>query len=56
MNVFFQLEHGKQFEVLRGARWWSEHGALHRLTGPAIEYPGGIKEWWERGRFIRSKK
>jgi hypothetical protein len=25
--------------------WWI-HGKLHRIDGPAIEYPSGRKEWW----------
>jgi hypothetical protein len=32
---------------------WYKKGKLHRLDGPAIEYPNGHKEWYKEGNKHR---
>lgn len=35
------------------AKFWYKNGILHRLSGPAIEYKNGQKEWRIEGiRFM----
>lgn len=34
-------------------RYWKNSGVLHRIGGPAIEYPNGDKEWWVNGKLHR---
>ena len=39
----------------RGTRWYcNSAGQLHRIDGPAIEYPNGNKEWWQNGQRHRT--
>ncbi len=33
--------------------WRNKKGELHRLDGPAMEYPGGEKEWYQNGKLHR---
>jgi hypothetical protein len=33
--------------------WKNRDGKFHRLDGPAIEYTGGTKEWWQNGKLHR---
>ena len=56
MNIIFRLEQDKTFRVYQGSKFWYERGRFHRLSGPAIEYPGGYKYWWENGRRIRREE
>ena len=56
MKIYFKLEKQKEFEVSNGHKWWYERGVYHRLTGPAIEYRWGSKDWWEHDRFIRRER
>lgn len=32
--------------------WRTKDGKLHRIGGPAVEWAGGSKEWWVKGRRI----
>ena len=32
--------------ITEGAAQWYQHGRLHRLDGPAVEYANGDCEWW----------
>lgn len=32
-----------------GSKRWYLDGQLHRVDGPAVEYPNGPKEWWLNG-------
>lgn len=42
---------------LSSAREWrDEHGRLHRMYGPAIEYSDGTKEWWTVGTAYASRQ
>lgn len=33
----------------------SQNEVLHRLDGPAVEWPDGSKEWWIEGKEITEK-
>ena len=33
--------------------WRNENGRLHRLDGPAIEYAGGTKDWYQNDQLHR---
>jgi hypothetical protein len=33
--------------------WRNKEGLLHRLDGPAMEYIGGEKEWYQNGKLHR---
>jgi len=35
-----------------GTRFWYKDLLRHREDGPAVEYPGGYKEWWFNGEEI----
>jgi len=35
-----------------GNRIWLTNGIIHRLDGPAVEYPSGNKEWWVNGKIL----
>ena len=37
-----------------GAKYWYQNGKLHRLDGPAIEYPNGTKYWYQNGKLHRT--
>jgi hypothetical protein len=39
---------------LSGERNWYFNGELHRLDGPAIEWPSGYKEWYLNGMLHRT--
>ena len=54
MKIKFDLEQEKEFRVYHGYKYWSERGRFHRLTGPAVEHPGGSKVWWEDNRSIKT--
>ena len=56
MVIEFQLEQEKKFRIWNGSKYWYEWGMRHRLSGPAIENPWGIKRWYEQGRYIRSER
>lgn len=32
-----------------GIKYWYQNRKLHRIDGPAIEYPDGTKEWYING-------
>jgi hypothetical protein len=32
-----------------GTKQWYLNGKLHRIDGPAIEYPNGVKYWFLNG-------
>lgn len=34
-------------------RWYNEKDEYHRLDGPAVEYAGGTKVWWVKGKLHR---
>ena len=34
-------------------RWFNENGKLHRLDGPAVEWPDGTKMWYQNGLYHR---
>jgi hypothetical protein len=34
-------------------KFWRLKGELHRVNGPAIEWPSGTKEWWVNGKRHR---
>lgn len=34
-------------------RYYNEKGLLHKLDGPAVEYPNGIKAWYQNGELHR---
>jgi hypothetical protein len=34
-------------------RWKNKEGELHRLDGPAVEYPSGKEEWYQDGLLHR---
>lgn len=36
-----------------GIKRWRLNTKLHRIDGPAIEYPNGSKEWYHNGRMHR---
>ena len=36
-----------------GTKRWTLDGQLHRLDGPAVEYPNGDKYWFYHGQFHR---
>ena len=55
MRIKFKFEKNKEFYVSNGNKYWLKRGVWHRLSGPAIEYTGGAKYWYEDGRFIRSE-
>jgi hypothetical protein len=38
------MKNGKY--VIEGFIYWFKEGKLHREDGPAVIYPGGIKECW----------
>jgi hypothetical protein len=33
--------------------WLNTQGQLHRLDGPAVEYPNGDREWYQKGKLHR---
>ena len=33
-----------------GTKQWLQNDKLHRLNGPAYEYPNGTKGWWIEGK------
>ena len=39
---------------LDGAKEWWHNGQIHRLDGPAIEYPNGTKQWWQNGLLLET--
>ena len=49
MRVVFKLERKRTFSISNGTKYWRKLGKLHRLTGPAYEYPSGRAEWWVDG-------
>jgi hypothetical protein len=34
-------------------RYYNSSGQLHRVYGPAIEYPSGRRDWYQNGRLHR---
>ena len=36
-----------------GHKYWYQNDKLHRLDGPAIEYPNGSKAWYQNGKLHR---
>ena len=32
------------------SEYWYKHNKLHRIGGPAITYPNGIKSYWVLGK------
>ena len=34
-------------------KYWYQNYQLHRVDGPAIEYPNGDKEWYQNGLLHR---
>ena len=36
------------------SRYYNAANQLHRLDGPAIEYVGGHKEWWQNDELHRT--
>jgi hypothetical protein len=36
-----------------GARKWYRHGQLHRIDGPAVEFPDGSVSWYFKGKLHR---
>ena len=36
-----------------GTKMWRLHGALHRVSAPAVEWANGSKEWWLHGELHR---
>ena len=38
---------------LTGTKMWYNHGKLHRIGIPAVEYSYGLFEYWENGQFIK---
>ena len=43
-------------EWVDGSKEYWENDQLHRLTGPAVKYIDGYKEWWYREWWYRGKK
>jgi hypothetical protein len=33
-------------------KWFNDKGELHRVDGPAVEYPEGSKSWYIHGEYI----
>ena len=42
-----------EMDSLGTKRWTNKEGKLHRLDGPAIEYAGGAKKWYQNGNLHR---
>jgi hypothetical protein len=42
-----------EMDSLGTKRWTNKEGKLHRLDGPAIEYAGGAKKWYQNGLLHR---
>jgi hypothetical protein len=40
-------------DCLGAKRYCNKNGQLHRLDGPAIEYPDGYKAWYQNGKPYR---
>jgi hypothetical protein len=40
-------------DFLEGTKIWYKEGKLHRLNGPAKEFPDGYKEWYKEGKKHR---
>jgi hypothetical protein len=36
------------------SKFWFQNGQLHRIDGPAIEHPNGMKAWYKFGRLHRN--
>lgn len=36
-----------------GTKHWRLRGALHRVNGPAVEYPNGTNFWYQNGELHR---
>ena len=43
------------YKIKKGnAKWWHQNAELHRLYGPAVEYPNGTKEWHQNNQLHRT--
>ena len=40
-------------EILSMIEHRNEKGQLHRVDGPAVEWPDGTREWWVNGQLHR---
>jgi hypothetical protein len=47
--VFEALKYRIEVDVFGTRQYYNKAGQLHRVGGPAIEYNGGHKEWWQNG-------
>jgi hypothetical protein len=41
------------WKVYNGNKFWYQHGKLHRLDGPAMEWADGCKAWYQKGKLHR---
>lgn len=39
-------------EILSGGHCYLKNNRLHRIDGPAVEYPDKPNEWWYEGQQI----
>ena len=53
-EVFDALKHHIEVDVFGTRRYYNTAGQLHRDGGPAVEYNGGHKEWYQNGRAHRT--
>ena len=51
--VFEALKYRIEVDVFGTRRCYNKAGQLHREGGPAVEYNGGHKEWWQNGQRHR---
>ena len=47
-------DYGKYVAKRDGAIFHYYHGLLHRIDGPAAEWPNGYKYWYFKGKLHRS--
>ena len=52
-DVFDALKYRIEFDGYGTCYYYNNAGLLHRLDGPAIEYPDGSKSWCQNGQLHR---
>jgi len=40
----------------KNIHWYNDEDQLHRLDGPAVEWPDGDKEWYVDGKKMTEKE
>jgi hypothetical protein len=54
---YYKTKDGYRIEYPNGSKYWYVNGKLHRLDGPAVEYPGpnghGHVGWLQNGEYHR---